>query len=361
MSQEIPGLDRGALISWFDSEGLSSAASGTVVEDVALLPGGRSNLTYRINLSDGREVVLRRPPLGHVMPSAHDMPREFRVLQGLNSVGFPAPRVLALCESADVIGSPFLLMEFVRGRIFRTADDSRALDIAERRQASRGFVKGLSWLHTVEPSKAGLESFGRSQGFLERQVGRWAKQWEITKTAESEGMDELLRRLNQKLPEINQNPRPTVVHGDYRLDNIVLSEDFSEIRAVLDWEMAALGDPVLDLAVSLVYWTESSDTLRRELPVAASLTSSPGFLKRSEIVEIYASEHSLDEAHLDFCAVLACYKLGVIMESIRFRNDSGQQLGTGAGESASMGRAVSALASIGLAITEQGTLEGLSS
>lgn len=361
MPVELPGLDVAALISWLESGGLLSAHVGTVVEDVALLQGGRSNLTYRIRLSDNRELVLRRPPLGHVMPSAHDMSREFRVLEGLNSAGFPAPRVLALCESTDVIGAPFLLMEFVAGQILRTANDSQALTFGERRKASRGFVDGLSRLHAVEPSMAGLESFGRSRGFLERQVNRWAKQWEITKMAESKSMDELLRQLNLRLPEINQNPRPTVVHGDYRMDNIVLSEDFSGIRAVLDWEMAALGDPVLDLAVSLVYWTENADTLRRELPVAANLTTFHGFLKRSQIVDLYASDHPLDDAHLDFCTALACYKLGVIMESIRFRNETGQQLGTGAAESALMGHAVSALASIGLAVTQLGTLDGLSS
>lgn len=320
----------------------------------ALLPGGRSNLTFRINDATGRAVVLRRPPLGHVLPSAHDMAREHRVLTMLHGVGFPVPTPRALCEDADVTGATFLIMDFVDGEVVADAGDARALGAARAADISASLVDTLASLHAINPSVAG----GRSaEGYLQRQVARWTEQWGLTQVSPVDDVDRLAAWLTAHTPDVTMS---SLVHGDYRIDNAILDPESGSVRAVLDWEMSTVGDPIADLAVMLVYWTQSDDGRRSLVPVAQHVTSAPGFWRREDIIDAYASASGLDMTHLDFCTALACFKLAVIMESIHMRAVKGQQRGVGAGDAESLAVATRMLAAMGLEVIDRGTVAGLS-
>jgi len=347
-----------ALRSWM-SEALDDVSTAAPLT-ARLMAGGRSNVTYLLGQGQ-REWILRRPPLGHVMESAHDMGREHHVLSGLTRAGFPAPRPLAYCESPDVIGAPFMLMEYVHGRVIADSDAASVLTEAEAGEVSAALVGTLGRLHEVDVEAAGLGSLGRPQGYLQRQVRRWAKQWETTRTRDLLDIDRLLSWLDEQLPHLPSDAPWSLVHGDFRLDNLILDQRSAEVRAVLDWEMSTLGDPVADLAVSLVYWSRPDEPLRHTIPVAEGVTDGPGFWDRERIVHEYADATGRPLHHLDFCIALACLKLSVIMESIHFRNLAGQQLGTAGGaDDASMGAAAEALARMGVAVARGGGLAALS-
>jgi aminoglycoside phosphotransferase (APT) family kinase protein len=320
-----------------------------------LLTGGRSNITYRL-AQGSRQWVLRRPPLGHVMPRGHDMGREHRVLTGLAEVGVPAPRPYLLCTDTDVIGAPFLVMEFVDGRVFGDAAATRDLPPARAGALSGALVDTLVAIHGATVPGTSLASLGRPEGFLQRQVGLWLRQWEATRTRDVPGLEALGRRLQVTVDGVGVHPW-SLVHGDYRLDNLIVSPTEHTVRAVLDWEMATLGDPVGDLALLLVYWTEAGDASRRQVPVAQDVTSPRGFYSRREVLERYASSRPVDEAHLDFCLALACLKLAVVMESIWVRHLRGSQLGPDASD---MREAAPALVRMGLDVVAGGGLEALS-
>ena len=359
MATSPPGVNVEAFQKWLRGRGLIEDEA--TIAEISLLDGGRSNLSFRVRIDHQRDLVLRRPPLGRLLPTAHDMSREFKALKGLNSAGFPAPRALALCTDESVLGCDFLLMEFVDGFQLRSDEDASRLVPTRRDRMSASFVAGLSDLHTVDVHVAGLRDFGRPNGFLIRQVSRWARQWELTRMQENSTMDSVRAWLQDRVECFADTGVPTVVHGDYRMDNTIFDWDSDSLRAVLDWEMSTLGDPMLDLATCLVYWTQAGDDLRSQVPVARHMTSDRGFWTRSKIIEEYERVIPFNDERLDFCAVLACYKLAVIMESIRNRVSRGQQMGTGAREGGAMGLAVSALASMGQASAAKGAIEGLSS
>lgn len=358
-STDPPGLVLGPLTRWI-GENVAEFDDSSLPQ-CRLLAGGRSNITYELSDASGRRWALRRPPLGHVMPSAHDMTREFRVLSGLASVSYPVPRPYALCTDGDIIGATFLVMEFVDGRVIADQDDAAQLDPAQADDVSRTLVSGLARLHSVDVTAAGLQDFGRPAGYLARQVDRWGEQWQRTKTRELPQLDDVGRWLAANVAAVPHDAPWSVVHGDYRLDNVILSPSLRETAAVLDWEMAALGDPVADLAVALVYWTQADDRLRRLVPVAQSVTAGPGFWTRAKVVDEYVAQTGRRVDHLDLCIALACYKLAVIMESIHFRNLSGQQLGTSAERGEDMGAATEALAQLGQRVIALGGLAGLAS
>ncbi len=357
--QDPPGLRMAALRDWLDSAAVGLDCSSGL--SATLFASGRSNVTYLLTDAVGASVVLRRPPLGNVMPTAHDMAREYRVLTGLAQAGFPAPRPLAVCEDEDVLGAPFLVMEYVAGRIVGTADDVVALSPAERGAVSASLVGTLADLHAIDVASAGLSDLGRPDGYLARQVVRWAKQWDLTRTRELSAMAELRRRIDESVADLRTDLAWGLVHGDYRLDNVILERETARVRAVLDWEMSTLGDPLADLALTLVYWSEPGDTLRHRIPIAENLTDADGFWGREQIVTGYAERTGRPIDHLDVCTALACYKLAVIAESIHARTLSGKQLGQAAGDRSGMGQATEALADMGLAVTERGTVAGLSS
>ena len=326
-----------------------------------LLAGGRSNVSYKLQDASGNQWVLRRPPLGHIMPSAHDMGREFRVLSGLNSVGFPTPGARAYCEDETIIGAKFMLMDFVDGRVIDTAQAAAKLSATEANEISRSLVETLAQLHKVDPVAAGLDQLGKPAGYLQRQVKRWGEQWLLSKTRELPEIEKLHSWLESEVTKIPIELPSSIVHGDFRIDNVILASTSPDIIAVLDWEMSTLGDPISDLAISLVYWTQTSDTLRKQIPVAEDVTNGEGFWTRQQFLDHYVEVTGFDTSHLDFCVALACFKLAVIMESIHNRNLSGQQLGAASGESSTMGEATVALTKLGLAVTKLGAITALNS
>jgi aminoglycoside phosphotransferase (APT) family kinase protein len=288
-----------------------------------LIAGGRSNLTYA--LSDGEHTwVLRRPPLGHVLPTAHDMSREYRVMTALASTDVPVPRTLALCEDTTVNDAPFYVMELVDGVIYRDGAALGALDTDAARRVSDVLVDVLVAIHAVDFESVGLGDFGRPDGFLERQVRRWGEQWERSKTRDLPEVDELAGRLRAALPESGP---PTIVHGDYRLDNTMMAaDDPGRIVAVLDWEMSTLGDPLADLGLFLLYWGRADAQV---IATGDAIGSQPGFLSRDEIVERYARTSGRPVDQLDWYQVFAAYKLAIIVEGINARFRMGKTLGEG--------------------------------
>jgi aminoglycoside phosphotransferase (APT) family kinase protein len=356
--EDLPGLRLAPVLAWLSDHGIDLDTTRPVTAD--LLPGGRSNVTYRLTDTHGRSIVIRRPPLGHVLPTAHDMAREHRVLAGLGRVGYPAPTALGLCEDESVTGCTFLVMDFVDGRIVATAEQAATLDAGAADAVSGALVAALADLHRVDVTAAGLDGLGRPDGYLPRQLDRWSRQWELTKTRDLDSMDALRRRLADLLAPLPADLPWSLVHGDYRLDNVILAPEAPEVVAVLDWEMSTLGDPLADLALSLVYWTQAADGLRHRVPVAEHLTDGPGFWDRGALVEEYARLSGRTIDHLDACTALACFKLAVITESIHARTLSGKQLGSAAGDAHAMGVATEALADLGLAVVREGTVAGLS-
>src|SRR5262249_45223324 len=268
-----------------------------------LIAGGRSNLTYVI--TDGeREWVLRRPPLGHVLPTAHDMAREYKVLTALADTDVPVPRTYALCEDNDVNGAPFYVMERVHGRILRNGEDLAALTRDEAAACSRELVDVLARIHGVDYEAVGLADFGHPDGFMERQLRRWNQQWERSKAEELPEIDDLARRLGNALPE---SGAPPIAHGDYRpRNNMPPDNDDGRIAAVLDWEMSTLGDPLADVGLFLLYWGQSEAQV---IATGQAIDEQAGFASRDEIVELYAKQTGRDVDNLDFYVVFAFYKL----------------------------------------------------
>jgi aminoglycoside phosphotransferase (APT) family kinase protein len=323
------------------------------------LAGGLSNVTYLVSQGD-RQLVVRRPPLGHVMPTAHDMGREFTVLSGVTQGDFPAPRPLAYCDDESIIGARFLVMEYVAGRIISSDAAAEGLTVTDASALSAELVDVLAALHAIDAREVGLGGLGRPEGFLARQVARWAKQWELSKMRDLPAIDELLSWLDSRVEGLPADLPWSIVHGDYRLDNAIVDPVEPRIRAVLDWEMATLGDPLMDLATMLIYWSRPGDELRHQIRFAAFVTDRDGFWERGQLVERYAERSGLDVGHLDVCVVLSGLKLAVIMESIRKRTLAGQQLGADSSLADGMAMATDALAEMGLAVAAGGGVDALS-
>lgn len=240
-----PGLDPERLRAHLD-RARPGLVSGPL--RARLIEGGRSNLTYVVTDGTGQWVV-RRPPLGHVLATAHDMKREHRVISALHPTAVPVPEPVLLCEDESVLGSPFYVMEYVAGTPYRTAEQLAPLGPERTRAAVLSLVDTLVELHAVDPESVGLGDFGRPEGFLDRQLRRWGKQLDASRNRPLGGIDELHAALGRDLPA---SPAPTVVHGDYRLDNVLIGDD-DRINAVLDWEMSTLGDPLTDLGLLVMY------------------------------------------------------------------------------------------------------------
>ncbi|HUN31784.1 MAG TPA: phosphotransferase family protein [Trebonia sp.] len=322
-SQDPPGLDLTRLAGWLatlpdDTVLPGKTATGPLT--AALLAGGKSNLTYAV--SDGeRSWVLRRPPLGHVLATAHDMAREYRVMSALQGTGVPVPATYALCQDAEVIGAPFYLMELVEGTAYRWASQLEPLGPERTRKISEELIDILAALHAVDPADVGLADFGRPHGFLARQVSRWRKQLDASYCRDLPAATELHALLAARVPE--QTP-DGIVHGDYRLDNVLTADD-DQLVAVLDWEMATLGDPLTDLALMSVY-QRFAEIMGGSI---ADASSAPGFLSTQEVISRYAAASHRDLAHFGFYLGLAAFKLAVITEGIYYRHLHGQTVGAG--------------------------------
>jgi aminoglycoside phosphotransferase (APT) family kinase protein len=292
-----------------------------------LIAGGKSNLTYLLRCGD-REVVLRRPPLGHVLATAHDMAREYRVISALARTAVPVPTALLHCSDPDVIGAPFYLMEKVDGEVFRSRSQTDPLTDGQRRGLALAMMDTLATLHAVDPASVGLADFGRPEGFLGRQVRRWAAQLEASRSRPLPGVDELRDTLASSVPEGANAGR--IVHGDFRLDNLLATVDPVAVRAVLDWELATLGDPLADLGLLLTYWDVLGDSdVAAGNPVADGLGPRAGFPSGAELIARYAARADVDVGPLRWHVALGCFKLAVICEGIHYRHTLGQTLGEG--------------------------------
>lgn len=317
-------LNPDSLANWLHGR-IEGAEHGITIEQ---FPSGHSNLTYLVRMNeDGREYVLRRGPLGPVAPKAHDMAREFRLLQMVHPHFPEAPSVFHLCEDLTVLGSVFFLMEHRRGLIFRDKvppEVARLPNYGQR--VSEAFIDCLIRLHAIDVCKTGLISLGKPEGFLERQVLGWADRWRRARTeAESDEvpakMDRIIRWLVDRRPA---SPTPTLVHNDYKLDNVMMIDgSFDRIEAVLDWEMATVGDPLADLGLTLCYWAWADAPQLRARGVPA-LTRQPGWYTRDEFLQRYAERTGRDLSHISYYEVLGIFKLAVILQQIYYRFQRGQ-------------------------------------
>ncbi|CAM04617.1 aminoglycoside phosphotransferase (APT) family kinase protein [Saccharopolyspora erythraea NRRL 2338] len=316
---ELPGLDLDALREHLDAH-LPGLARGPLSAEI--VQGGRSNLTYLVTDGTDRWVV-RRPPLGHVLATAHDMGREHRVMSALAGTGVPVPETLLLCQDDDVIGAPFYVMRYVPGTVYRKPELTQRLSVPERRDLSMRLVDVLADLHSIDPASVGLGDFGRPEGFLERQVRRWSKQLAASHSRDIEGIEELRDRLAASVPD---TARAAIVHGDYRLDNVIVGDDL-RISAVLDWEMATLGDPFTDLGLLAVYWEGFRGI--PENPIAKGVGPEYDFPTARELLDRYAERSGADLSELDWYAGFGYFKIAVILEGIHYRYTRKQTVGEG--------------------------------
>jgi aminoglycoside phosphotransferase (APT) family kinase protein len=311
------GIDATGVGAWF-AEHVPSAEPPLSFERIA---GGHSNLTYRVADAAGQSWALRRPPLGKRLGSAHDMGREHKVVSALGPTAVPVAPVVGLCEDESVNGAPFYVMEFVDGPVLRGIAEAEIFpDEDERRAIGFRVAETLAQIHAVDPDEVGLGDLGRKEDYVARQLRRWQGQWEKSKTRELASVDRVHERLAARIPE--QGPA-TLVHGDYRLDNMILTPG-GEVAAVVDWELCTLGDPLADLGTLMAYWPERGG-VGTSLGQPANLA--PGFPTRDELAARYAERSGRDISELNFFLALGYWKLAIILEGVYAR-----MLGGGYGE-----------------------------
>ena len=287
---------------------------------VSQFPSGHSNLTYLVRLGD-RKLVLRRPPFGSKVRSAHDMGREYRVLSKLHAVYAPAPEVLLFCDDLSVVGAPFYLMEPINGIILRKSIPA-GLEFSPpiARAVSEAFIDNLVSLHQVDYAAAGLGDLGRPEGYMERQVRGWSERYFAAKTDEYPEIEAIVAWLQRNLPSSNA---VALIHNDYKYDNVILDADnIARIKGVLDWEMCTLGDPLADLGTALAYWVETSDSEDHNQFLDGP-TTQPGSLSRAELVARYAAKTGYDVSQIAYYLAFARFKLAVIVQQIYFRFHQG--------------------------------------
>jgi aminoglycoside phosphotransferase (APT) family kinase protein len=308
------GIDRNGVEAWF-AEHVPGAQLPLAFERIS---GGHSNLTYGVRDAGGGRWALRRPPLGKRLGSAHDMAREHRVVTALAPTSVPVAPVVGFCEDESVNEAPFYVMEFVEGPILRGLAEADAFpDEDDRRAIGERVADTLVGIHAVAPDAVGLGDLGRKEDYVARQLHRWQGQWEKSKTRELPTIDAVHERLAARIPE--QGPA-TLVHGDYRLDNMILTPE-GEVAAVVDWELCTLGDPLADVGLLMVYWPEPGDEL---VALGQPATLAPGFPRRDELRARYAERSGRDLSQLDFFVALGYWKLAIILEGVYARYAAGQ-------------------------------------
>jgi len=330
-------IDREALAAFFARHVPGFAGS----LDAEPILGGRSNLIY--DITDGTQHwILRRPPLGLVAPSANDIGREYRVVKALGPTSVPVARAIAYCDDPAVIGAPFSVVSKVEGRVIRSAADGAALDPADARAIADALIRGLVAVHGVAYQEVGLGDLGRPTGYLARQVSRWKSQWDLVATRDLPQVERLQRGLVAATPTESD---ATIVHGDYRLDNTILDPlDPTTLAAIVDWEMATIGDPLADVGLLLVYWDPACASV---MPEGHSIAANRGFPAVGEVAETYATLSGRDLDHLAFYRALGYFKLAVIAEGIHNRYRDGLTIGHGF---ETVGAAVAPLIDAGLEI-----------
>ena len=299
---------------------IEGAASGIRIEQ---FPNGHSNLVYLVEIA-GREYVLRRPPLGPVAPKAHDMAREFKILHAVHPHFPEAPEVYLLCEDPSVIGGTFFLMQRRKGLVIRDQVPAELAAIPGcQRLVSEAFIDCMVRLHTIDVTQPGLASLGKPAGFVERQVKGWTERWNRAKTEELPEMERVVKWLHDRLPP--DSGVATLVHNDYKLDNVMMQPAGNRVEAVLDWEMTTLGDPLSDLGLTMCYWTWASEAAKDDPhPATPVITNQPGWYTRDEFLHRYATRTGRDVTHIGYHEVLGIFKLAVILQQIYYRFHAGQ-------------------------------------
>jgi aminoglycoside phosphotransferase (APT) family kinase protein len=312
MSDEA--IDRPSLETWFEAN-VPDARPPLEFERIS---GGRSNITYAVRDTADNAWALRRPPLGKRLASAHDMAREHRIIASLQPTDVPVPPAIGLCEDESVNGAPFYVMGWVEGPILRSRKEAdERFPEGERYAIGERVVDTLVAIHAVDPDQVGLGDLGRKEDYVRRQLRRWHGEWEKSKTRELPVVDDVHRRLSERVPE--QGPA-TVVHGDYRLDNMILARS-GEVAAVVDWELCTLGDPLADVGLLLVYWSEPGDEF---MPLFDPATAAPGFPGRQDVRDRYAELSGRDLSEIDYYVALGYWKLAIILEGVYARYAAGQ-------------------------------------
>jgi aminoglycoside phosphotransferase (APT) family kinase protein len=314
MSAPVPptgdprGIDREPVTRWLLEH--IDGAEGPFTFD--LIAGGRSNLTFMVTAADGVRYVLRRPPLGHVLATAHDMAREHRVIAAVGRTGVPVPPALGLCTDVDVNGAPFYVMGFVDGVVLDSVEKAAELPMELRRPAAEHLIDVLADLHAVDIDEVGLGDFAKRDGYIERQVKRWSTQWENSKTRELAAIDEVATVLRTKIPAQHG---VSIAHGDFRFGNCLTDVRQGRIAAVLDWELCTLGDPLADVGYLGVYWFDGeAANVRSNDPTPAG-----GFPRYAELLERYAARTGRDLSGIDYYVAFSCWRLAVISEGVYAR------------------------------------------
>ena len=310
-----------------------------------LISGGRSNLTFRVTDSNGSRAVLRRPPLGELLPSAHDMGREHRIIAALHGSTVPVAEPLGFCADPEVAGAPFYVMAEVEGTVVRDETVARdALDASDRVEVTESLVDVLADLHRIDPDAVGLGDLGKREDYVARQLSRWSRQWAASRTRELPLVDDVHRRLTECIPE---QQAAAITHGDYRLDNLMIGPD-ATVAAVFDWELCTLGDPLADLASLVTYWGRPDDEF---VALPGTPTVVEGFPERPALVERYGSTSTLDLEPLPYYVAFANWRLACILEGVYARYRSGA-MGVDGEDGTGYGERVGALAARADAILE---------
>ena len=310
MADDVPsvqGIDHDAVTRWYEEH----VPGTTPPLSFELIAGGHSNLTYRVVDGGGRTTVLRRPPLGQVLASAHDMGREHTIIAALADTDVPVAPTFGYEPDESVNGAPFYVMDHVDGLVLRDQATAQQLSVEARTRAGDSLVDVLADIHAVDVDAVGLGQLGRKDGYIERQLKRWYGQWEKSKTRELADIDEVHDTLVSNVPE--QGPA-AIVHGDYRLDNCMLGED-GEVRAVLDWELCTLGDPLADVGLLMVYWNEPGDAA----VTLGAPTAVEGMRTRAELLDRYAAASGRDLSDIEFYVAFGYWKLACIVEGVYAR------------------------------------------
>jgi aminoglycoside phosphotransferase (APT) family kinase protein len=342
VTENAGGIEREAVESWLGRH----VPSLTAPFSFDLVAGGRSNLTFAATDARDHRFVLRRPPLGNVLQSAHDMGREHRIISALAPTNVPVPTPLGFCDDVSITGAPFYVMEFVDGAILRDEDDVEArFTPAQRATIGDALIDALADLHALDPDAVGLGELGRRTGYVERQLRRWHAQFEQSKNRDVPAIDEVHRRLSAHVPDA---ARTSIVHGDFRIDNCVIADDGS-VAAVLDWELATLGDPLADLGLLMVYWIRPGNGGADVL--IGSPTATDGFPEHDALVARYVQRTGADVSRLDYYTALGYWKLACIAEGIHARYQAGV-MGDDDGADGQFAVQVDALAELALAATD---------
>ncbi len=309
---EVRGIEQEPVSAWLAAN--VAGAVGPFTFD--LIAGGRSNLTYRVTGADGTQFVLRRPPMGNVLATAHDMGREHRIISAVGKTNVPVAPALGMCTDESVNGAPFYVMGYVDGIVLDSPDAGRSIAEPLRTAASHSLIDTLADLHAVNPDDIGLGELGRREGYIERQLKRWSIQWEKSKIRELPIMEEVHARLAATRPE---QVYTGIVHGDYRLGNCLVSRETGTVKAVLDWELCTLGDLMADIGYLMVYWSDPGPAPKR----ANDPSGSDGFLSRADMLARYAEKTGRDLSGVGYYEAFSCWRLACIGEGVRNRYSAG--------------------------------------